>query len=155
MDSLFLNGGAVVGEKWAYEFMIDRVQSYGAMVTCGSSEQRGLHRFYLENPNLVKLDFGSVIFKNLRSFPKEKMYTDGWGQLQLTSYSRTPKGISASDKTWTPTWQRKPCAFHGSSSGGKVVYGKLVTSWIEGLRQRESSLDKAIHIPVAEQKKQG
>jgi hypothetical protein len=146
-DSLYLNGGAVVGEKWAFRMMIDRVQSYGTIVTCGSSEQRGLHRFYLENPKLVTLDFGSIIFKNLRWFPVEAAYIDGSGQLQLFSHFDTPTGVL--DPTWNSSWQISPCLFHGSSSRGKIVYSALVTFWLEGLRQRRNTISPhSIKIPV-------
>jgi hypothetical protein len=118
--------------------MVERITSYGAIVRCGPSEQRGLHRFFMENLDLVTLDYGGVLFATEHGLPPGRVTMDRTGQLHipLPSLVESPVGgaVPGGGSLWRHEWRIKPCLWHGPGSKGKEAYPRLAAKWSEALR---------------------
>lgn len=119
----FLNSGTIVGRAWALRFMFKTVRSYGALSLCGPDDQRAFHRFFLQNRQLVALDYHADLFLTLH-FLTDEVIVDGKGQ------------VHAGDKT--------PCAVHGNGGDGKAAYDRLVEGWKKSLA---SGLSNSVSPP--------
>jgi hypothetical protein len=154
-EERFLNSGTVVGYAWALKFMLRRVRSYGAITLCGPDDQRGFHRFFLEHPSLVGLDYNGALFQTLH-FLATPFHMDPTGQAIMGGVPPTKKqqgdrhGIqggggsgggdygSSSRESAMARWSRTPCAVHGNGGDGKPAYARMVLAWTEALRNGAS-----------------
>jgi len=174
----FLNCGTVVGEAWALRFMLRTLRSgsnYGALTLCGPDDQRGFHRFFLENPELGTLDYRGALFQTLH-FLTAPLFVEGSGQVLVLPDGDDDggDGAAAEDDEWSrrrgdggsgarpaavsasqeAAWRQRPCAVHGNGGDGKPAFNRLVKGWIDALaagnKQKEHRLGgPAVRVRVA------
>ena len=146
----FLNCGTVVGEAWALRLMLRtlRSKSYGATTLCGPDDQRGFHRFWLENRALGTLDYDGAVFQTLH-FLREPLHVDATGQILVGAGSPTGRqgeheagGVAREEEEEeeeeeVEAWRQRPCAVHGNGGDGKPAYARLVTGWSQALSSHD------------------
>ncbi|CAM9390526.1 unnamed protein product [Discosporangium mesarthrocarpum] len=70
-----LNSGQFIGRAGDILVMLHEVQSYGSL--CATfNDQRGFTRYYLENPETVRLDDNAQIFLCLEDIPPEWIFIE-------------------------------------------------------------------------------
>jgi hypothetical protein len=140
LSKRFLNGGTVAGEVWAMALLVKRLQDYGSIVLCGPSEQRGLHRVFLENPGFIRLDYGGVLFFQQKHAMESNPIVDVNGQLHmsLNSSSTGPSPImfEGSENLWKDEWRETPAVWHGPGRYGKEGFPILPRQWLAQLSNK-------------------
>jgi hypothetical protein len=139
LSKRFLNGGTVAGEVWAMILLVKRLQGYGSIVKCGPSEQRGLHRIFLENPRFIRLDYGGVLFFQQKHAMEHNPLIDSKGQLHMslnsTSTGPDPIKFKGSENLWKDEWRETPAVWHGPGRYGKESFPILARQWLSRLRR--------------------
>ena len=125
--------------------MLGRLQRMGALTRCGPDDQRGFHKFFLENPELCALDYRGELFATLH-FLTKPMHVHPGGHVLVGRAPSRDESLALADgageaeggggrggKAQLPreAWARVPCAVHGNGGDGKSAYARLVRGWAE------------------------